>query len=315
MAVRQRLTWIDWCKSIAIYLVILGHLPLQEQPNHFIYLWHMPLFFMISGYLFKRSPLKDEVRKCAYSLLLPYLIYNVFYMLPLPHGGEFKQQYIVHVLIGNQEELCFLMRPLWFLVSLMVMRIICSSIKLKTYLFFLISLFISITLFGMGLLHQKDFDPFQIQTTVFSLPFFLMGLLLKENDCLNRLNSSIFVTAVVSCVLFILFTLVGLYNYGSGINAFRCDFGKNIFLFYLVSFALSIILFIICHTFSSKDYHFIRTISNGTLFILCTHLIIIWKINSILENSILISIIVLLISYPLIMLCERYCPILIGKRF
>ena len=149
---------------------------------------------------------------------------------------------------------------------------------------------------------------------MFSLPFFLVGLLLKENDCLNRLNSSIFVTAVVSCVLFILFTLVGLYNYGSGINAFRCDFGKNIFLFYLVSFALSIILFIICHTFSSKDYHFIRTISNGTLFILCTHLIIIWKINSILENSILISIIVLLISYPLIMLCERYCPILIGKR-
>ena len=36
MAVRQRLTWIDWCKSIAIYLVILGHLPLQEQFDHFL---------------------------------------------------------------------------------------------------------------------------------------------------------------------------------------------------------------------------------------------------------------------------------------
>ena len=135
MAERQRLTWIDWCKCIAIFLVILGHLPLQEEFGHFIYLWHMPLFFMISGYLYKRSPLQDELKKCFYSILLPYLIYNTFYLLPLPHGGEFKPKYIVDVLIGNQEELCFLMRSLWFLVSLLVMRIICSIIQLKNYLF------------------------------------------------------------------------------------------------------------------------------------------------------------------------------------
>lgn len=315
MAVGQRLTWIDWCKSVAILMVILGHLPLHEQISHFIYLWHMPLFFMLSGYLYKRCALKDELKKCTYSILLPYLIYNIFYLLPLPHGGEFKPNYIFNFLIGNQEGVCFLMRPLWFLVSLIVMRIICSIIQLRTHLLLLISLIISFALFGTGLVNQKDFDPLQIQTAIFSLPFFLMGMLLKERYVLSKIRTRNSIKIIASSILFLLFTLIGLYNYGSGINSFRCAFGKNILLFYIVAFALSFILFFICFTFSRKDYHFIRTISNGTLFILCTHLIIIWKINIFLHNSFVISAVVLLISYPLIMLIERYCPILIGKRF
>ena len=49
-----RQNWIDWSKSIGIYLVVLGHCSFfNKDIEGFIYTFHMPLFFMISGYLYK----------------------------------------------------------------------------------------------------------------------------------------------------------------------------------------------------------------------------------------------------------------------
>ena len=49
MADTKRLHWIDTLKAIGIMLVFLGH---SGAPFHDgIYLFHMPLFFIISGFL------------------------------------------------------------------------------------------------------------------------------------------------------------------------------------------------------------------------------------------------------------------------
>ena len=40
---RERKYWIDYLKVIAIYLVILGHLPDELHIKWGIYLFHMPL--------------------------------------------------------------------------------------------------------------------------------------------------------------------------------------------------------------------------------------------------------------------------------
>lgn len=46
-----RYPWIDWLKSLGILLVVVGHTPLPESQHRLIYSFHMPLFFMISGFL------------------------------------------------------------------------------------------------------------------------------------------------------------------------------------------------------------------------------------------------------------------------
>ena len=50
----QRKNWIDWAKAIGILLVVMGH---SEYSNplvvQMIFMIHMPLFFVVSGYLFK----------------------------------------------------------------------------------------------------------------------------------------------------------------------------------------------------------------------------------------------------------------------
>jgi fucose 4-O-acetylase-like acetyltransferase len=48
----QRIEWIDVAKGIGIFLVIVGHLISHDNFNllaDYIYSFHMPLFFFLSG--------------------------------------------------------------------------------------------------------------------------------------------------------------------------------------------------------------------------------------------------------------------------
>lgn len=50
----MRLVWLDQLKAISMYIVILGHSLLKFKKYglcKFIYSFHMPLFFMISGFI------------------------------------------------------------------------------------------------------------------------------------------------------------------------------------------------------------------------------------------------------------------------
>lgn len=73
----KRLYWIDNLKFVAIFLVVVGHLPMQQEARNFIYQFHMPLFFIISGYLYKSRPLKEEVKIDYKRLLIPYLGFSL----------------------------------------------------------------------------------------------------------------------------------------------------------------------------------------------------------------------------------------------
>ena len=46
----ERENYIDVVRGIGIVLMILGHVPLSAHYDHFIHAFHMPMFFIISGY-------------------------------------------------------------------------------------------------------------------------------------------------------------------------------------------------------------------------------------------------------------------------
>ena len=49
----NRIAWIDVAKGITILLVIIGHtLTFGSATRNFIFSFHMPLFFILSGYTF-----------------------------------------------------------------------------------------------------------------------------------------------------------------------------------------------------------------------------------------------------------------------
>lgn len=73
----KRIEWIDYSKAIGIILVIIGHCYSCFLVD-WIYSFHMPLFFMLSGLTFsvRKSPKEFTVSKIK-SLLIPYLLYSV----------------------------------------------------------------------------------------------------------------------------------------------------------------------------------------------------------------------------------------------
>lgn len=70
----NRVRSFDTAKGIGIILVVIGHTSLLKNYNSLIYSFHMPLFFLISGYfLNSQVNLKTFLSKKASQLLLPYL--------------------------------------------------------------------------------------------------------------------------------------------------------------------------------------------------------------------------------------------------
>jgi fucose 4-O-acetylase-like acetyltransferase len=45
----------DIMKGIGIVAMIVGHCILPYSLSHYIYAWHMPLFFFVSGYFYKQK--------------------------------------------------------------------------------------------------------------------------------------------------------------------------------------------------------------------------------------------------------------------
>lgn len=87
MAVRdkkERLGYIDVLRGIAIALVVLGHCA-PPYLDTFIFTFHVPLFFFISGMLFayreKRQPFFIFLKKRALRLLVPYFAFEILNFL------------------------------------------------------------------------------------------------------------------------------------------------------------------------------------------------------------------------------------------
>ena len=48
----KRIQWVDTSKGLGILLVIVGRCGIGGIPLKWVYSFHLPLFFIISGYLF-----------------------------------------------------------------------------------------------------------------------------------------------------------------------------------------------------------------------------------------------------------------------
>ena len=48
---RNRYPWVDHLKALGIFLVVVGHTAVPPAQHRWIYAFHMPLFFLLSGFL------------------------------------------------------------------------------------------------------------------------------------------------------------------------------------------------------------------------------------------------------------------------
>ena len=179
--IKQRVEYIDILKGLGIILVVLGHVTLNSDLYHFIYAFHMPLFFIVSGMFLHDKP--RFIRKQAKSLLIPYLSFGfltyVYWWLvesrfrELPIGETFFSQF-VNLFVPTGTQHCNVV--LWFLPCLFLACVTCNYLNSKINLKSLKILILFGLICCVG--YIENGYPFYIGQTSQALPYLLSGILL-----------------------------------------------------------------------------------------------------------------------------------------
>lgn len=78
---KYRIAWLDIAKGIAILCTIIGHIvPFGSHIRNIIFSFHMPLFFVVSGYTIKQIPfssLKSATFKDFKRLIIPFCFIKI----------------------------------------------------------------------------------------------------------------------------------------------------------------------------------------------------------------------------------------------
>lgn len=139
---KNREKWPDNIKTIACILVVLGHIIQSFQKakiinydgflsyiNWFIYLFHMPVFMCVSGYLYSKYTHienKDDyiefIKKKFINLIIPYIIFYLIYIiLNVTFSSSVNTKMGINELIGIINNP---IPPYWYLYALLSLFLI-----------------------------------------------------------------------------------------------------------------------------------------------------------------------------------------------
>lgn len=316
----NRLEWIDRMKAIGIYLMVLGHF--YSVGEKFIYVFHVPLFFVISGFLNKKE-IDAHVfwRKLWYNLTVPMLLmvlvnFLYIYALLLISGtsSHANAYWLVrNVVFGMVAGL----DALWFVYTLILLKIIYQFCHSDRLFFALIAVMLPLAyIYNNSDLSGYPFflkEPNSVVDLCTAYPFFALGVLLRNyKEMINVLNNKVMLIAAFVCGLL----LVALcYTYNGYVGMFRCDYGGSIFLFLVGGIAGTVMIWTLSMLFGCASRG-VAIISRGTIIILGFHKILIDLARTFFSPSVfdvVFATLILLLFIPLIIAIENYFPLMAGK--
>lgn len=222
--------WIDISRGIGIFLVIIGHANnyIPTFLRTWIYTFHMPLFFMLSGFLHRENiSLTELIEKRIKSLLVPYAVCSVSYAFInfVIYDGDLNR-------LGNQLSELFLGRApsggtvLWFFIALFWVEIFFHLVFRLSYGPILILLLTTIGYIFSSLPFRLHEPHFYIPSALIVLGFYYGGFLLKKRNWMKGYGGIAF---VISLLLNIVLTITAILIFSEkGVvdikNNVICDF-------------------------------------------------------------------------------------------
>lgn len=173
----------DLMKGVAILAMLCGHCVIPEFLHHFIYMWHMPLFFMVSGFFFHGKPWKKSLESSIRGLLVPYIITCVFVLvislaLSMDISGKvfFGFIGISSAWFGSDAMTGYGGNgPLWFLMALFWCRLIYDALwRMIPNRWLFGGGNICLSIFGV-VIGSKYYVPFYIAHGMAALIFYYVG--------------------------------------------------------------------------------------------------------------------------------------------
>lgn len=248
---KKRSEILDIAKGLGIFFVVWSH---AKGPfTQYMYQFHMPLFFLISGYLFneKNRPAEFIIKKIK-SLYIPFVFWNIFFVFleAVFHLKEFTKiefgKKIILILLTLEKDGMF-MGATWFLGALFAVSVGYKIIdyylgQVKNKSLFFAVLFGSVALTGFSITF-----PYLLSRTMILSFFYAMGRLVRE--C--KKSISCYDTEITFLFSVAMFGLIGHYN--------RIDMMRNQYkypmLFLIGAFLASYVVIFVSRTLERRTVY------------------------------------------------------------
>ena len=321
---RERLVYIDWMKVIGMYFIIAGHM--FSDGHDFLYTFSVPLFFLISGFLFRYETQQNIFwEKLFNNLVLPCLLI-CFIVLAVESIarlllGKFDIQIVYHrilnIILGHQGKgliggglgMC------WFIYTL----VICKIIQQLVHHSWLAKTIVLLVCFSIAFFYNRngEFVYNSFMNVTLAYPFFLGGAFLSNYPEVNKSCSKKFSIAL-ACISLMVVIFITLLN--GSVRLYGAQYGNNILLFLIGGLSGTIMVYAFAQLLSKYNISPINVLSRGMIIILGFHnyFLIAYKImlrdfrNPIIDY--VISFLILLSFIPIIKMAERWMPALLGMR-
>lgn len=305
MMLEPRNTSIDILKGLGIVSMVAGHVPVNQFLVHLIYVFHMPLFFFISGYLYRDKELsfKMLLEKNSKKLLFPYIFFGicgyVLWLLEMKPSLLNDALKPLKALFWMNTENMPIAGALWFLTAMFFLNLAypflfkCGILVQGAIVSF--CLIVGLFLYqGLGIRL-----PFALDVAFVGLFFFHVGNRYKKYEQIIC-GINYFVIAF----LFVCGVLGGMLN--SKISMRTCDYGNSI-IFLSCAVVIIVGLFRFVFWFNSavkcrvKEY--VAKIGEISIVFLCLNEIVINIMKSLFGK--------LLIDGPIAKWCVFFCSMVL----
>ena len=324
----KQIPWVTLAKFLGLYLMVLGHMNLVcPEWGAFIFTFHMPLFFVLSGMLHKDTDNKKQLFKNLFrKLIVPFLliamIWCLIYMVLWIKNGIVNPShwlsYILGTIISPGKPLCqlhSLKEPLWFLLALTWIKVMASYLR-KPWIMIVVSVVCPIVILVFS--HFRIVLPLAIDSALFAFPFYTAGLFIKK----YLLKDFSVIINIVVALLFLVFTFF-IYRNNGIVDTNHCLYGNNIVLYYLGGFVGTIFLIHLSKVIASfvPIGMVFSTIVSGAMLVIGFSNNLSSIIRSFLPflggsnvGGMVIGLLTLAVIFPMILIAKKYFPAIIGFR-
>ncbi len=339
---KYRIKYVDILRAIAIILVVAGHIPyinFNADLHKWIYAFHIPLFFFISGISlsfidYSKISFKQLFLKRFHRIYLPFLIWGILLAIP-----SFSLWTIPKILYGTHQSLASVTNSsLWFLPVLFVSIITAyfvliilakkkslSKLPLILIIFLLLALIVPSQPTIQNILGGHNL-PFGIDIAPMTIVFLLLGYLYQTHQKNPKKPLKIYISIPIIIISFLLTLYFGLNNNISYVLMAENRYGNYLF-FFIAAFAgiiASILISFIIEKYTKHLANLMQKIGSDTLLTFILHKYPLqWSINllalittSYISNWFIVPY-CLLFTMPTCMLfsylIKKYAPILAGK--
>lgn len=277
---KARIEWIDIAKGISILVILYAHVFDTGLITGFVHLFHVPVFFVLSGLVWKKAQRsKDFLLDLLKGLIIPYFIAGIVSILIYLLLGSFfskNSMSISDCILGlfyanSRTGLMKWCRPLWFLPCLFMVKIIWELIaniknKVIQYIIVFVVWFVAVGTLYTDIKEWKL--PWELEVALHALPYYCMGVMIQRH--LTLTNFAIrrrWILLPVSLLLFLLCILVFNLNYTK--LSFQYNLYGNYIFFVLGAIAGTAMVFTLSMMISR--WKLLEIAGQNTLIILLWH--------------------------------------------